>query len=68
MILISACDQEVHIGEETIRLKDEEPILTEISCKYDLHEIGEMARGLFHVQNIWTDVDEKFSVQYLVAV
>ncbi|MCH8010682.1 MAG: L-histidine N(alpha)-methyltransferase [Candidatus Marinimicrobia bacterium] len=68
MVLISTCDQEVHIGKETIRLDDGEPILTEISCKYDLREIGEMARGLFQIKNIWTDVDKRFSVQYLVAV
>ena len=68
MYLISTCVQDVRIGRESIHFLTDEPLLTEISCKYGLREIGEMVRGLFHVQNIWTDVDEKFSVQYLVAV
>ena len=68
MYLISTCVQEVRIGKERIHFVTDEPLLTEISCKYNLREIGEMARGFFHVQNIWTDVDGRFSVQYLVAV
>jgi dimethylhistidine N-methyltransferase len=68
MYLISTCVQEVRIGKERIHFVTDEPLLTEISCKYNLREIGEMARGFFHVQNIWTDLDGRFSVQYLVAV
>ena len=68
MYLISTCVQDVRIGRESIHFLTDEPLLTEISCKYNLREIGEMARGFFHVQNIWTDVDGRFSVQYLVAV
>ena len=68
MYLISTCVQDVRIGRESIHFLTDEPLLTEISCKYNLREIGEMARGFFHVQNIWTDGDGRFSVQYLVAV
>ncbi len=67
MYLISTCEQEVRVSNEKIHFEKDEPLLTEISCKYDLHEIAEMAEDLFQVQHIWADVDERFSVQYLVT-
>lgn len=41
--LISMARQEVHVGEVTIQFEKDEPIFMEISQKYDIRQIDEMA-------------------------
>lgn len=65
MYLISRCEQKVQIGNKIIFFDKDEPVLTEISCKYSLNEFREMVSGLFEVQKVWTDEQQKFSVQFL---
>ena len=68
MHLVSLKAQTVWIGGETIRFAEGETIWTECSYKYSLSEFSEMARSSgFCVRRVWTDADEKFSVQYLTA-
>jgi len=67
MDLISLADQVVRIGETMIPFKAGEPILTEVSYKYDLDQFATLAeRAGFGVQRVWTDSAQLFSVQYLV--
>jgi len=66
MHLISLADQVVRIGESMILLKASEPILTEVSYKYDLNQFEALAeRAGFGVERVWTDSAALFSVQYL---
>jgi len=66
MHLISRADQAVQFEDTEFRLEAGEPILTEVSYKYDLDQFAELAeRAGFGVQRVWTDSAELFSVQYL---
>jgi dimethylhistidine N-methyltransferase len=66
----------VSLGKQTVHLLDQdfdfvrgESIWTESSYKYDLDEFAKLAAACgFRVQNVWTDAQQWFSVQYLVAV
>ena len=67
--LISDRDQAVNVGDQEIEISDGEAILTEYSHKYTLEGFAEMAAAAgFRVEKVWTDPDQLFSVQYLVAV
>lgn len=68
MHLMSLKEQTVHLGGEAIEFEEEEMILTECSYKYSLPEFAAMAStaGL-QVRKVWTDADQKFSVQYLTV-
>lgn len=67
--LVSTRAQVVHIGDTEIDIADGEGILTEYSHKYTLEGFAEMAkRAGFRVAKVWTDPDQLFSVQYLVAM
>lgn len=65
MHLISEKDQSVSIGNEQIHFKKGESIHTENSYKYSLSEFEELVQPWFSVQNVWTDEQNYFSVQYL---
>ena len=68
MHLRSLKAQTVHIGGETIRFAEDETIWTECSYKYSLPEFAAMAKiAGFAVRQVWTDPDQKFSVQYLTV-
>jgi len=68
MHLISLADQVVRVGESMILLKASEPILTEVSYKYDLDQFAALAeRAGLGVRRVWTDSAQLFSVQYLVS-
>jgi dimethylhistidine N-methyltransferase len=68
MHLVSLRDQQVHIGAEAICFDEDEMIHTECSYKYGLDEFAALA-GLagWQVQQVWTDADQRFSVQYLTV-
>lgn len=67
--LISDRDQAVNVGNQEIEISEGEAILTEYSHKYTLAGFAEMAAEAgFRVEKVWTDPDELFSVQYLIAV
>ena len=68
MRLVSLEKQRVRVAGETFDLEDGEYIVTEHSHKYSLDQFRTMAEGTgFSVQQVWTDDDEFFSVQYLRA-
>ncbi len=65
MHLISQEQQSVHIGDETIRFREGESIHTENSYKYSLDEFEELVSEWYNVEEVWTDENEYFSMQYL---
>jgi dimethylhistidine N-methyltransferase len=66
MRLISQADQEVDVAGESIPFRKGEAILTEYSHKYELAEFEALAGGSgFTVQQVWTDPEALFSVQFL---
>jgi uncharacterized SAM-dependent methyltransferase len=63
--LVSSGDQVVSSGDEAFAIRDGESILTEYSHKYTIDGFAAMAdRAGFHVEKVWTDAEELFSVQY----
>lgn len=68
MWLVCQRDQEVRVAGERFRFRPGEAILTEYSYKYALEAFAELAgeAGL-DVVRAWTDPEQRFSVQYLVA-
>lgn len=68
MHLVSLQDQQVSVAGETIRFGQGEYILTECSYKYSPHEFAALAEPAgFSVKRVWTDAEQKFSLQYLVC-
>jgi uncharacterized SAM-dependent methyltransferase len=68
MHLISRREQVVNIDKTAIRFAKGENIWTESSYKYDLDEFASIAASAgFKVNRVWTDKQQWFSVQYLVA-
>jgi dimethylhistidine N-methyltransferase len=68
MHLLSLNAQTVHLGGESIRFDEDETIWTECSYKYSLPEFAALAKTAgFTVRQVWTDTDQKFSVQYLTV-
>ena len=68
MHLLSLNAQTVQVGSETIQFEEDETIWTECSYKYSLPEFAAMAASAgFGVRQVWTDRDQKFSVQYLTV-
>ncbi len=66
MHLVSRQAQTVTLGSEQIDLDAGETICTEHSHKYSLDQFAQAAQqaGL-HVEQVWTDSEQLFSVQYL---
>lgn len=66
MRLISLEDQAVPVAGKTITFDAGEAILTEYSHKYELDEFAGLAADAgFEVEQVWTDSDRLFSVQFL---
>ncbi len=60
--------QTVHLGGQEVSFDQGETIWTECSYKYSLPELAAMAESAgFAVQQVWTDAEQKFSVQYLTV-
>lgn len=67
--IVSACEQDVHIGGKVIHFGEGEAMLVEYSCKYLLAEFAQLAqRAGLAVARVWCDDERKFSVQLLVDV
>jgi L-histidine N-alpha-methyltransferase len=68
MYLVSQRAQQVRVGGTTLEFAEGERILTEYSHKFTLAGFAAMAaQAGFEVQQVWTDADALFSVQYLAA-
>jgi L-histidine N-alpha-methyltransferase len=66
MHLISKSRQQVHIGDEQIELARGEHIRTEYSHKYTLEGFADLAAAAdLAVERVWTDEEQRFSVQWL---
>ena len=60
--------QIVHIGEIEIVFEQGESIWTESSYKYTLKQFAQLAQAAgWKVEQVWTDPQEFFSMQYLIA-
>jgi L-histidine Nalpha-methyltransferase len=65
--LVSRCEQQVKVGRANVSFHADEAIQVEYSCKYSLEDFAALAaRAGLAVQQVWTDAERKFSVQYLV--
>ncbi len=66
MALVSLCDQVGDFGGSRVRFKKGERVHTEYSYKYTLAEFAALAaKADLHVEQVWTDPEALFSVQYL---
>ena len=68
MHLVSQKEQTIHLDNTNIHFAKGESIWTESSYKYNLNEFQQMVTlaGL-RVSHVWTDPQDWFSVQYLIA-
>ncbi len=67
MHLVSHADQRVHLNGTSIPFRKGETIHTENSYKYTLDQFAHLASATgFAVEEVWTDDQVFFSVQYLV--
>ena len=65
--LVSRCEQQVKVGRANVSFHADEAIQVEYSCKYSLEDFAALAaKAGLAVQQVWTDAEEMFSVQYLV--
>ncbi|MEO8777780.1 MAG: L-histidine N(alpha)-methyltransferase [Rhodanobacter sp.] len=65
--ILSRCEQQVEVGHTQVRLRSDEAIQVEYSCKYSLDEFAALAgKAGLAVMRVWTDPQQMFSVQYLV--
>jgi dimethylhistidine N-methyltransferase len=68
MHLVSQSEQVVHVGKTAISFAQGESIWTESSYKFSLDEFQQLAAiAGFEVEQVWTDKQQWFSVQYLVV-
>lgn len=68
MRLVSLQKQRVRVAGESFNLDRGEYIITEHSHKYSLDQFESMTNAAgFEVQDVWTDEEKLFSVQYLKA-
>ncbi len=65
MHLVSSQKQTVTVGGNVVQFEQEESIHTENSYKYSIHEFGELVSEWYSVEQVWTDEQNYFSVQYL---
>ena len=69
MHLVSTQDQAIFLNGRTFQFIQDETLHTENSYKYSLDGFAELAsKNGFLVMKSWTDRDNLFSIQYLVAV
>jgi L-histidine Nalpha-methyltransferase len=65
--LVSRCEQQVKVGRMNVSFRADEAIQVEYSCKYSLEDFAALAaRAGLAIQQVWTDSERMFSVQYLV--
>jgi L-histidine Nalpha-methyltransferase len=63
--LVSRKNQYVRIDDHEIFFKNDEAVLTEYSYKYTAEEFELLVNDTFRVEHVWTDDQNRFSVQYL---
>jgi dimethylhistidine N-methyltransferase len=69
MHLVSLADQEVRVANRRFRLRVGETICTEYSYKFSLDDFAGLARSAeMQVEEVWTDADNLFSVQYAQVI
>ncbi len=65
--IVSRCEQQVKVGRVNVAFRADETVQVEYSCKYSLEDFAALAaRAGLAVQQVWTDPQQMFSVQYLV--
>lgn len=68
MRLVSQRTQQVRVAGEQFAFADGEYIVTEYSHKYTKDQFAAMAASAgFRLETLWTDPEQLFSVQYLIA-
>jgi dimethylhistidine N-methyltransferase len=68
MHLVSLADQQVHVADRLVHLRLGESIWTESSYKFTPEEFTALAAAAgWSVQQVWTDAERLFSVQYLTV-
>lgn len=65
MHLVSESEQQVEITGDQFHFEEGESIHTENSYKFSLEEFKELVSNWYSVEEIWTDSNDYFSVQYL---
>ncbi len=68
MHLLSLVDQKARVNGTAFRFRKDETILTEYSYKYTIEGFKELASDSYTVERVWTDKENKFSLQYLTAI
>jgi len=63
--LESRANQCARINDSEIFFLKGETILTEYSYKYAPEEFAELVSGILHLEHVWIDREQRFSVQYL---
>lgn len=65
--LVGQRDQDVHVAGHAFHFSEGEALLVELSCKYTLAGFARLAaRASLRVAGVWTDPEDRFSVQWLV--
>ena len=68
MYLVSQREQHVRVALREFSFAEGEPIRTELSYKYTLRDLQDLATASsFVVQQTWTDENRHFSVLYLAC-
>jgi dimethylhistidine N-methyltransferase len=68
MHLVSVCEQTLRVDNRDFHFRTGETILTEYSHKYSLDDFARLASlSGWTVQQVWTDEEQMFSVQYLTV-
>ncbi len=65
MHLVSRIEQQVQIAGETFSFEEGESIHTENSYKYSLEDFEALVNEWFSVEEVWTDEQQMFSLQFL---
>jgi dimethylhistidine N-methyltransferase len=65
--IVSCREQQVRVGRQQVRFREDEAMQVEYSCKYSLEDFAAIAtKAGLEVLRVWTDPDGLFSLQYLV--
>ncbi len=67
MHLESKSEQLIQINGTRVKVARGESILTEYSYKYTIEAFRELVSDFYKVETVWTDRNNLFSIQYLVA-
>lgn len=66
--LVATREQDVHIGNAAFHFAKDEATLVECSCKYTLDGFSRLAaRAGLHVEQVWSDARQRFSIQWLTC-